>query len=817
MDVLIQDIRTGLRSLHKSRGVTAMIVLMLGSAIGINTTVFCWIEGIILRPLPGATHASRLVAIIASFDKRSATSSVSYPDLRALTDLKAVFSGVMASSYGPALLDINGENEWTYGRVATANWMEVLGIKPELGRSFLPGEDEGTGGHPVLLISDGLWRNKFGGTADVIGKSIRLNQHLFTIIGVVPPRLIGLGEGLRTDFWAPLSMYNEVLNYGSFESHTFRWLLPLARLRPGVSIAQARAALNLLSSQLQQAFPDSNKTVELQLFPLWKSPLGRHAAFLPMLRILIAVAFGLLLIVIVNVVNLMLARMTNREREVAVRLALGAGRLRLIRQFVTETTLLALLGGAFGILLAIHGVELFDFFEPKTNLPLRYNFTLDAATLAFTAGLTLAAGIIVGLAQAWQVNEKALAAYLTGAGRDLVGGTQRRWVRDFLVISEVSLALLLLIGAGLCVKGFDKARRVNLGFDPHDMLWTQLTLVANKYSPEKAKLFDRQLRERLNARPGVTAALATTLPLGYLNIPVAVAESEGEVAKNQERPVSFIITSPGYLDVMKIALVEGRDFTESDDAASPNVAIIDETMATQFWPRIDPIGRRFRMAAGVAASDTFTVIGIARFGKYRSLGESPAPLVYLNYEQRPIASLYSGVVMRTRNGRHMMSEALRQEIHELDPTVEPLGMQSMEQYIEPAFEAVRVASTLLAILGVGALALAALGLYGVMAYVVSRRTAEIGVRIALGAQRHDVFQLVMGYGMRLILIGIVTGLIAAFGLTHLLASLLYGVSATDPLTFSIVPLVSVTVACLACYLPALRATQLDPIQALRAE
>jgi predicted permease len=813
----MNDVRFALRQLRKSPGFTTITVLMLGLAIGVNTTVFCWLEGIIFQPLPGASDAGRLAAIIASFNKSSASSSISYPDLRALRDLKAVFSGVMGSSYGPALLGMDGENEWIYGRVATANTMDVLGIRPQLGRSFLPGEDEGAGGHPVLLISDALWHSKFGGAADAIGKTVTLNQHLFTIVGVVPPKLVGLGEGLRTDFWAPLSMGNEILNYGSFESHTFHWLTPLARLNPGVSITQARAALNLLSTQLQRAYPDSNKDLEFQVFPLWKSPLGRHAGFLPMLRILMAVGLALLLIVSVNVINLLLARMTTRGKEIAIRLALGVGRFRLIRQFLTETLLLALSAGAFGVLLAFHGVDFFSVFEPKTHLPLRYNFMLDMTTLAFTAVLTLGAAVIIGLAPALQLSQARLAAALTEGGRGLVAGTHYRWFRNFLVIAEVSMALLLLISAGLCVKGFERARKLNLGFDPHNMLWAQLTLVANRYTPEQAKLFDRRLRERLASLPGVTAGLAATLPLGFLGIPVASAEVEGAIPTNHDRLVSFIITSPGYLDVMKIPIVEGRDFTDHDDASAPNVAIINEAMAKQFWPGMDALGRQFRMAAGVAASDTFTVIGIARTGKYRSLGESPTPLLYLSYEQRPLASLYMGVVMRTENDPQLMSTVLRQEIHALDVTVEPLGTQSMTEYIQPAFEAARLGTTLLGVLGIAALALASLGLYGVMSYLVSLRTGEIGVRMALGAQRRDVLQLVVGHGMRLVLIGTMIGLLGAFGVTHLLASFLYGVSATDPLTFTVVPLFLAAVACMACLLPARRAAHIDPIQALRTE
>jgi putative ABC transport system permease protein len=821
LETTLRDLRYSLRMQRKNLGLTFIIGLMLALGIGVNATVFCWLQTIVLNPLPGVSDPTNLVSIVPYYQGHPNSSGLSYPDFRDLAQLKQVFSGVMGSHYTAAILTVNGDNQWTYGRVATANTFEVLGVKPEKGRGFLPEEDRGEGGHPVLVISHSLWRERFGGDPNIIGRNVELNRHLFTIVGVVPRELQGVSSGYRTDFWAPLCMHNEVLQYGSFESRSFRWVTPLARLRPEVSPQQAAAAVTALSSQLDRAYPDSNKDLIFRVFTLRSSPIGGQAEFLPILRILFAVGIGVLLIVAINVANLLFAHGATREKEIAIRRALGAGPVQLLRQLLTENLLLGGLGGALGILFTRRALPLFSLFMPTKNVAYsyQYDFHVNAQTWAFAAGLTIATVIIIGVLPALRLSNTNLRGKLEATGRGSGGSLHYYRVRNVLVISEVATAFVLLICAGLCIKGFEKAKRIELGFDPQNLLCAQLTLVPNGFSAEHGKVFDRQLRERLASLPGVTGVgLSTALPLGVGNIFSAVVDVDGHTpAPSEDHNVSFNMVSPGYFATMRIPLLEGRDFTDQDDAARQNVVIVDETMARRFWPGLDPIGRRLHMAVGVAPRDAFTVVGVVKSGKYRSLSEPPTPFLYLAYQQRPLASLFMGVVIRASGNPEQLVPFLRREIHSLDASVEPLGVETVEQYIQPAFAQTNAAARFLTFLGGTSLLLASLGLYGVMAYAVSRRSHEIGVRMALGAQRWTVSKMVLMQGAILTLAGIALGFSASLLLTRLLTSFLYGVSAMDLATYAVVGAILGVVALMASYIPARCATRVDPIVALRCE
>jgi predicted permease len=821
LETTLRDLRYSWRMQRRNAGLTLIIVLMLALGIGVNATVFCWLQTIVLNPLPGASDPTNLVSVVPYYQGHPNSSGLSYPDFRDLADLKQVFSGVMGSHYTAAILTVNGENQWTYGRVATANSFDVLGVKPEKGRDFLPAEDKGEGGHPVLVISHSLWQERFGGDPNIIGRNVELNRHLFTIVGVAPRELQGASGGYRTDFWAPLAMHNEVLQYGSFDSRTFRWVTPLARLLPGVSPEQAAAAVSALSIQLDRAYPDSNKDVSFRVFPLRRSPIGGQAELLPILRILFAVGIGVLLIVAVNVANLLLAHGATREKEVAIRLALGAGPIQLLQQLLTENLLLGGLGGALGILFTRWTLPLFSLFMPAKNVAYsyQYHFNVGAQTWAFAAGLTIATVIVIGILPALRLSKTNLRGKLEATGRGSSGSLHYYRVRNALVISEVATAFVLLICAGLCIKGFEKAKRIDLGFDPKNLLCAQLSLVPNGFSAAQGKVFDRQLRERLAVLPGVTSVgLSTALPLGVGNIFSAVVDVDGYTpAASEDLNVSFNMVSPGYFATMRVPILEGRDFTDQDDVGRQNVVIVDETMARRFWPELDPIGRRLHMAVGVAPRDTFTVVGVVKSGKYRSLSEPPTPFLYLAYQQRPLASLFMGVLIRTNGNPEQWAPFLRREIHSLDASVEPLGVQSVEQYVQPAFAQTNAAARFLIFLGGTSLLLTSVGLYGVMAYAVSRRSHEIGVRMALGAQRCTVSKMVLTQGAILTLAGVVLGFSASLLLTRLLSSFLYGVSTTDVATYAAVAAVLGMVALTASYIPARRATRVDPIVALRCE
>jgi putative ABC transport system permease protein len=817
---LTQDLRYGLRGLRKSPGFTATTLLMLALGIGINTTVFCWLEALVWRPLPGVRAPQDLVSIIPSYRGDFRFGAFPYPDFDELTKLDDVFDGVLGSAYADAILSIHGRSEWVFGRLVTANAFEVLGVNPERGRFFLPGEDRGEGAHPVLVVSHAFWQRRLGGSAEIIGTTIWLNRHPFTIVGVAPEDFRNVQPSdLQTDFWAPISMHSEILNFGSFQSRTFRWVVPLARLRRGVSLERAQIAAATLSTRLEQEHPESNRDVRFKVFPLPRSPLGPQAVFLPILRLLAVVGLCVLLIVIVNVANLQLSRATSREKEVVTRLAIGGSPARIIRQILTESLLLAGFGAVLGIVLAEVAVGVFPALVPKTNLPVAYHFRLNPLTLVLTCGLAAITAILFGMAPVAHLRRLGLAESLAESGRRSGDSRRQSRLRSSLVAFEVSLASLLLIGAVLCAKGLEKAKQIDLGFDPRNLVCAELNLVPSGYSVAEGKAFDRRLRQRLAVLPTTEdVSLATVLPLGDRTVPTAAVDVEGHASgAGEDRLASLIMVSPGYFQTMRIPILEGRDFTDQDGLSTRNVAIIDQTMALKFWPRASPVGRQFRMAAGVAAGDAFTVVGVVRSGKYRSLTEPPTPLVYLQYEQRPMASLFMSMVVRTRDDPARAADQIRREIRSEDPQVEPITVQPLESYIEPAYAQVRIGTKLLGVLGATALMLAALGLYGVMSYIVGRRTHEIGIRVALGARNADVFRLVTAQTMTIVLIGEGLGFVFALAATRLLANVLYGVSPTDPEAFGGAFLLFIAVALVANWNPVRRAMRVDPAIALRAE
>lgn len=818
MGTLWQDVRFGLRTLWRNPGFTATAALMLALGVGVNTMVFCWLQTIVLHPLPGVAQPSRLVSLIQADAGGALSSRISYPDFRDISSLQRVFAGVAGTTPADVILEINGRNEWVSARAATANTFDVLGVIPERGRTFLAEEDVGEGGHPVAVISHELWQRKFGRNPNIVGSAAGLNQQLFTIVGVLPAGFNGVTGGGHTDLWAPLSMHDAVLNYGSYSSRSFRWIQPLARLRPGVNEAQAQAALATLSAQLQRAYPESNRGARFEMFPLWRSPFGGQAQFLPVLRILLAVSLGVLLIVAANVSCLLLARSAYREKEIAMRVAIGAGRWQLIRQLLTESLLLAAFGGFLAWWFARSAAGLLTGFAPRIAAAYSYEFRLDAATLGFTLFLTAATAILFGLAPALRSSRAGFLEGLKGARGSRLGVRHHKAL-NLLIVSEMAIALVLLVSAGLCLRGFQRARQLDLGFNPHGVLYASLNLVPNGYSAQRAREFDRALRNRLESLPDVVgAAFVNTPPLGPGGTFSGTVDVEGHAAAGSEnRLVSFIIASPGYFSAMRIPVVSGRYFTDADDAGRPNVAIVNRTMARRYWPGLDPIGRRFRMAVGIAPTDTFTVIGVAADGKYESLNEPSTPLVYVTYPQRPIASLYMNLLVRTRGNPLATVSAVREQIHALDRGVEPLMLQTLDDYIDPAFLPIRVASVLLAILGAAALLLASLGLYGVMAYAVAQRRQEIGIRMALGAQVRDTAALVLKQGLRLATGGAAAGLLVALALTRVLSRFLYGVSPKDPLIFAGAALVLILVALLASYVPARRAMRVDPAIAIREE
>ena len=808
----MNDLHYAFRMLLKNPGFTVIAALSLALGIGANSTVFCWIDSVLLRPLPGVAKGEQMV-VLTTTHGLAMYHTVSLPNLQDYRELKDVFAGIIGSQQTPVSLTISGKPQWAYAEITTADFFDVLGVKPILGRTFLPDEDQKPGGNAVLVLSEGFWRSRLGADPDVIGRTIGINEHTFTIVGVVPARFHGVMSGLKFDLWAPVSMHKEVANFGSLTERADHWLHTQARLQPGVGIQKAQAAVDALAQRLRQAYPGSNKEIGLRVLPVWKSPYGGQVLMLPVLRILMAVTLGVLLIVAANVANLLLARATGRQKEIAIRLAMGAGRMRLIRQLLTESILLSLLGALGGVVLANSGIELFRSFLPQTHLPIGYDFRLNAQTLGFALLLAVLTGLLFGLAPALQASRSNLSGTLKEGGRTSGGGSAHHRLRSAFVVSEIALALLLLVGAGLCIKGFEKARQMDVGFDPRNVLAAGLRVGMQGYDQTNALVFYRQLRERLSALPGVEeASLATWLPLGFEAGPSIGVEAAGYIRKpNEDVSVPYSIISPRYFAAMRIPVVEGRDFTEQDDAKSLKVAIVNETLAKRFWPGQSPVGRTFKCWRGEV-----TVVGVVKAGKYLSLNEAPQTFLYLPYQQG-VWDLNLGVAMRTAGNPAAMIGTLRETIHALDPRVELWADVPMTTFIQAAFFAQAITATLLTGLGLVALLLAGIGIYGVMAYVVSRRTHEIGIRMALGAQAGAVLSLVVRQGMTLGLAGVVAGLAGAFALTRLMASFLYGVSPFDPWTFLATAAVLTGVTFLASVIPACRAARVDPQVALRYE
>ena len=809
---MLADLRYAIRQLAKSPGFTAVVVLSLALGIGANATVLCWLRGLVLHPLPGVADQDRLVVLVSN----QGGGCASLPDLRDFGQHHEIFAGTEASMPTAACLTVDHQPEWIQAQIVSANFFALLGVKPVLGRTFLPDEDQKPGGNPVLVIGENFWRRRFGGDPSILGRVVDLNRHRFTVVGVAPASFHGSMSPMTFDIWAPSSMIWEVRNQGTYflDARDARGWHNLARLQSGVSIQQARAAVALLDRQLTQAYPKTSTGTHHRVVPLSQCPWSAGPIMGPPLALLLTVSLGVLLIVAANVANLLLARAVSRQKEIAIRLAAGASRPRLIRQLLTESILLALLGGVLGALFASWAVDAVPLFLPAAiagNAQLR--FPLDGVTLGLTLLLTLGTGLAFGFFPALQASRPDLYAMLKEGGRSSQGGASHHRLRNALVITEVAVALVLLIVAGLCLKGLQQARRLDVGFKPDHVLIAGLQVGMNGYNQETGKAFYRQARQRLASVPGVDeAALASWFPLGLAGCKGWDAFVEGyERPDGEDTTYEFAIVSPRYFAALRIPLVAGRDFTDADDATSAPVAIVNEYFARRFWPGQDAIGRRFR-TGGVWR----TIVGVAKAGKYNHLDEGPWCFFYLPYQQG-VPDLDLSFCVRTQGDPSAFANTLRQTLREMDPGVAVLQTLPLAAHASMVLFSQRMASSLLIILGAAALVLAAMGVYAVMAYAVSQRTQEFGVRIALGASARDVLRLVLGRGLLLAAGGVAAGIVLAFAMARLMAGFLYGVSPFDPLIFLGVPSFLALVALLACYLPARRATRVDPVEALRSE
>ncbi len=829
MQTLLQDLRYSLRMLAKNPGFAAVAVLTLALGIGANSAIFSLINALLLRPLP-VEKPQELVALYTSDYSGPLYGASSYPDYVDFRDRNDVFSGLVAYSVTPFSLSTGGESERVFGEVVSGNYFSVLGVHPALGRSFLPEEDRTPGAHAVAVVSHDLWQRRFSGDPALIGKTVHLNGYPFTIVGIAPAGFPGLFRGLVADLWVPLMMQAQALP-GSHDltergnrSLFIMGRLKLGRLKPGATIEQAQARFQALAAQLRESYHDHWTNVRnearavtlvpesaARIFPEARTPVTIFMA------LLMTVVGLVLLIACANVANLMLARASARRKEIAIRLALGAKRGQLIQQLMTESLLLSLLGGMAGLLLAWWGLDLLMAFKPPVPVPIALDLGLDWRVLGFTFGVAVLTGILFGVAPAIAASRPDLVAALKDGSGATGAGPHKARLRQAFVIAQVTLSLVLLIGSGLFLRSLQNASSIDVGFDPNNVLVMSVDLRLQGYKEATGQAFYRQWLARAQSLSGVAAvSLTKELPLGLGGSRRGIT-IEGYAARTgEDLEVNTTSVGPGYFEAMRIPMLRGRSFAERDAEGAPGVVIINEAFARRYWPGQEPLGKRLQMGSRNNADAPYLeVVGVVKDGKYVTLGEEARPFFYLPLLQDYDSS--ATLIVRAAGNPLALLPALRAEVQTLDKNLPVYDVKTMTQHLALALLPARLAGAVLGVFGLVALGLAALGLYGVMSYTVTQRMREIGIRVALGAQARDVLKLVIKQGLSLTMIGVGIGLVVSLALTRLVSSLLFGLSATDPLTFALIVLLLTFVALLACYLPARRAMKVDPMVALRCE
>jgi predicted permease len=812
METLLRDVRYGIRSLLKHPGFTAIAVITLALGIGANTAMFSVINAVLLRPLP-YQQPDRLVTIWEESPQRGMYQMpVSFANLRDWVDQNHVFEQISAYTFTDLNLTGAGEPARLLVVRSSANLFSLVGAAPQLGRAFLPEEDK-QGANRVVILGHALWQSRFGSDARIVGQSLTLNNQSYTVVGVMPSSVqfpVGfgyLGKVLNdpVDVYVPLAATGNETRRGNYS------FFAIGRLKPGVKIDQAQAEMTTIEGRLEQQYPEGNTGIGIRLIPTQEQTVKEIR---PALLVLLGAVAFLLLIACANIANLLLARAASRQKEIAIRTALGASRLRVSRLLLTESLMLSLAGGCLGLLLALWGTEALMALAPD-NIPRLNEVGVDARVFGFTLAISFVTGIVFGLIPALQASKPNLNETLKEGSRGSMGSSAGKRTRSVLVAVEVALSLVLLIGAGLMIKSFLRLQQMNLGFNPDNVLTVDLTLSSSKYPEDRQQAaFFQEALERLQSLTGVKSAGASTgLPL-TLTISGSDFRIEGrpEPEAGKEMIINTRSVSPGYFGTLGIALIKGRDFSDRDKSDAPKAAIINEDLALIYFPNEDPIGRRITFDDGTS---WISIVGIIGDVKQLGLDSSAKPEVYFPYLQ--VASPSMSLVVRTASNPLSLAAAVKSQIQAIDKDLPIDNAKTMQQLLADSISGRRFNMLLLTVFAAVALVLAIVGIYGVMSYAVTQRTHEIGIRMALGARANDVLKLVVKNGMSLALIGVGIGLAGAFALTRLLASLLFHVTPTDAVTFASVSICLIVVALLACCIPARRATKVDPLVALRYE
>lgn len=786
-------------------------MLSLGLGIGANTTVFSWVQAVLLRPIPGAHDPDGLRVV--SFETRDGRDrSWSYPNYRDFRDrstrLDYVAQDDLAMSFAVA-----GHAERAYGALVSGNYFQTLGVAPVLGRLLTPADDRSPGAHPVAVISHAYWQRRFAGDPGIIGRQVTINNVPTSIVGVTPPAFLGTFLGLATAVWVPIQMQPQMTGADRLEARGSGWMNTVARLKPGASAEEAQAEAAAVLAQIALEHPQSFDGWRVQVLRPWQANWGAPSVLAPILGVLSVVVGLVLLIACANVANLLLARAVGRRREMAVRLSLGAHRWHIVRQLLSEALLLSVAAGAVGMAVAYWSYGLLMAFAPPTDMPITFGLAFDTATVTYAAVVALLTGLIFGLMPALQSSHaNTIHAIKEEAGRGASGGRTGQRLRNVLVVSQVAVCLVLLVGAGLFVRSLQAAQDIDPGFEADGLLVASIDLVPNGYTADTGHQFHRRLLEGISAVPGVqSSALARQLPLGLSGTSSTSVSVDGyDPRPDEEVNIVHNTVGPQYFSTMRIPMIQGREFDATDTRAGMRALIVNETMASRYWGGRDALGGQVRIG------DTpHRVVGIAKDIKYGQLNEEPMPYMYFALDQR----FSSAVVLHVRSNAApaALLNSVREVVRTLDPNLPLFDARTVDEHMLTAVFAQRMGANLLGVMGLLAVALAAVGLYGVIAYAVSQRTQEMGIRLALGARPHDLLKMVLAHSLGITAIGLAIGLMLALVATGFMRSLLPGIAPRDPLTFVAVPLGLLAVAVVAALIPARRAGAVDPVIALRCD